>query len=224
MVCFIQSCKSQYPKRHSWIDYEWYKTSIVEPLRTKLLHTKLVDVYGGDRISIQNDDNEDQVYFPFANKNEERDKIWELLKQLYPQSVPIKDDIDRWYEVIWGDCYKFSIESLSNEIENRENIENLSVSLDCGEEETITFLNDYYNLLNLEGNHIKDIVADKYSVIPNQLGYFKKKTELKIDKDIDDEIKAVCAMISVDPREYLIRKMISTGGGIKYEVKSKRIL
>ena len=86
------------------------------------------------------------------------------------------------------------------------------------------FLNDYYNLLNLEGNHIKDIVADKYSVIPNQLGYFKKKTELKIDKDIDDEIKAVCAMISVDPREYLIRKMISTGGGIKYEVKSKRIL
>ena len=56
------------PKRHSWIDYEWYKTSIVEPLRTKLLHTKLVDVYGGDRISIQNDDNEDQVYFPFANK------------------------------------------------------------------------------------------------------------------------------------------------------------
>ena len=61
------------------------------------------------------------------------------MKQLYPQSVPIKDDIDRWYEVIWGDCYKFSIESLSNEIENRENIENLSVSLDCGEEETITF-------------------------------------------------------------------------------------
>ncbi|OPB86650.1 hypothetical protein BAS06_15755 [Elizabethkingia miricola] len=209
------------PKRHSWIDYEWYKASIVEPLRTKLLHTKLVDVYGGDRISIQNDDNEDQVYFPYANKNEERDKIWELLKQLYPQSVPIKDDIDHWYEVIWGDCCKFSIESLSSEIENRENIENLSMSLDSEEEETISFLNKYYNLLNLEGNHIKDIVADKYSVIPNQLGYFKKKTELKIDKDIDDEIKAVCAMISVDPREYLIRKMISTGGGIKYEVKKQ---
>lgn len=209
------------PKRHSWIDFDWFKDNIVEPIRNKLLYTPIVDVVNGDRISIWNEEGEHQVYFPYAEKDTIRERIWQLSQNIYSQSVPIKEHIDQWYEIIWKDCYKFSISELSEEIQNLESLIGLSEALKTEEKDALGFLNDYYNLLNLEENHIKDILADKFAVIPNQLGVFKKKSELNIDKDIDEEIKNACSLVSIDPREYLIHKNAATGEGIRYPVKKQ---
>ena len=81
------------------------------------------------------------------------------------------------------------------------------------------YLNRYYTLLNTEKLHIKDIIANEFKVIPNQLGEFNNKSDLFIDKEIDEEIKNACAIISNDPRSYLIHKEVNTGEGITYSVK-----
>ncbi len=209
------------PKRHSWIDSDWFKDNVVEPIRNKLLYTPIVDVVSGDRIAIWNDEGECQVYFPYAEKDSIRERIWQLSQRIYPQFVPIKEHIDQWHNIIWKDCYKFSISELSNEIQNRESLADLADTLNREEKDALNFLNDYYSLLNLEENHIKDILADKFTVIPDQLGVFKKKSELNIDQDIDEEIKNACSLISKDPKEYLIHKNASTGEGIRYPVKKQ---
>ncbi|MBX2942750.1 MAG: hypothetical protein KF860_10415 [Cyclobacteriaceae bacterium] len=209
------------PKKHSWIDSDWFRDNVVESIRNALLYTPMVDVVNGDRIAIWNDAAESQVYFPYAEKDSIREQIWQLSKRMYPQYTPVREHIDQWYEIIWKDCYKLSISELSKEIQNRENLANLADALKGKERESLNFLNDYYNLLNLEGSHIKDIISDKFEVIPNQLEVFKKKSELHIDENIDEEIKNVCSIISKDPREYLIHKNAFTGENITYPVKDQ---
>lgn len=209
------------PKKHTWIDAEWYKKYIIDPIRDKLLHSPIVDVVNGEeRISIWNEEDKYQVYFPDAEKDTIRGKIWELSQKMYPQLTPIKEHICQWSEIIWKDCYRFTISELSQEIENKENLTNLADFLEKEEDDAINLLNDYYNLLNIEQNHIKDILADKFKVIPTQLGVFKKKSELYVDyDDIDEELKNACSLISNDPREYLVFKRANTGVGILYPPK-----
>lgn len=209
------------PKKHTWIDSDWFRKNVVTLIREKLLHTPIVDVANGGRIAIWDENDECQIYFPFAENAFIREKIWKLIKQIHPGHVPIKEHIDKWSEVIWNDCYKFTLEELSKEISDKENMIYLSECFEDESSDAITFLNDYYALLNNEGSHITDIVADKYAVIPNQLGEFKKKSILSIDEGIDEEIKNVCSIISENPRDILLHKQAYTGDGILYSIKNQ---
>jgi hypothetical protein len=209
------------PNKHSWIDTDWFKDNVLLPTRNKVLHTPIVDVTNGDRISIWNDYDEPQVYFPYAEKSAVREKIWSLLHKLYPEFTPIKEQINDWNNIVWKDCYKFSIEELSKDIESKGSILNLNTSINNEEITSIRFLNDYYELLNLEKEHCKDINNDKYRVIPNQLGEFIKKSELFIDKNIDETLKDACSLITNNPKEYLICEGIRTGEGLLYHSKKQ---
>lgn len=216
------------PRKHSWIDSDWFRDSVVESIRNTLLYTPIVDVVNGDRIAIWNDAAESQVFFPYAEKASIRDRIWQLSKKLYPQFTPIKEHIDPWYHIIWNNCYKFSMSELSEEIQDRSNLVDLADAVKGDEKDAINFLNDYYDLLNLEENHIKDIITDKYTVIPNQLGELTKKSDLFIDEEIDEELKIACSLVTTDPREFLRHKEIATvskyeniESKIKYTVKKQ---
>lgn len=207
------------PKKHNWIEQDWFKLNIVDTIRLHLLHSRLVDVVNTNRISIWDESNENVVYFPYHQDDLIREKLWELSKEMYPNLVPIKEHVNHWNKIIWDACYKFSLSELSKKIQEQENLDVLADTIYGERREAIAFLNNYYNLLNLEENHIKDINTDKYKVIPNQLGVFKKKTELYLDKGIDNELKNACAIISGDPRQYLIHKNAFTGEGILYGSK-----
>jgi len=209
------------PAKRDWIDQSWFNVNVIESIRTTLLHTTLVNILTGGRIAIWNDLDEPQVFFPFASSNSVRKQIWSLAKKLYPASVPIEDDVDKWNEVIWSDCYQLTLSSLSENIHTAENLENLAGLLQDDDTTAMAFLNSYYKLLNTEAVHIKEILTDKFAVIPNQLGEFKNKSELYVDNGIDEELKNACSLISVNPRTYLIHKNVSTGEGITYTAKKQ---
>lgn len=191
------------PKRHSWIDQDWFKASVVIPIQQKLLLTPLVDVVSGERISMWDEDNEVMAYFPYAEKGAVREKLWDLTRKLYPGLVPISDHIGHWNDIIWHECKKISISDLSEDIQERKNLANLSELFEGNEKAALDFLNSYYDLLNFEKNHIKDIIADKYKVIPNQLGEFQKKSELFVEDHIDEEIKNIYTLVQSNPRVFL---------------------
>lgn len=209
------------PRKHLWIDEDWFKKNIIDPIRSKLLHTPIVDVESesGKRIAIWNENNKCQVFFPEAEKDIIREKIWDLSRKMYPQSTPQKKYIHQWAEIIWKDCYKFTVSELSEKIGNKENIEELALFLNGKQDDAIDFLNKYYVLLNMEQVHIKEIIAGRFQVIPNQLGTFKKSNQLHTDKDIEEELKNACTLISKNPREYLVHRKVNTGQGISYHTK-----
>lgn len=210
------------PEKKSWINKEWFNENIVNPIKNRLLYIRIVENTLGKKSAIKDIlFDEHLIYFPSSKDPIVLEKIWELSSQLFPEKTPVIEHIEEWNNIIWEDCFRFTIEELSKVIHNNENVLMLSKALNTDESKTIAFLNQYYELLNFEKSHINEINADLYNVIPNQLGNFVKKSDLFIDKDIDEEIKNVCSIISKDPREFLINKKIHTGTGILYHQKTQ---
>lgn len=209
------------PKEKEWINIEWYKKSILNPIRSKLLQVPIVKIDEEIIKSIKNSENKDQIYFPFAGKKEIREVIWKLTKELAPENIPAKENIDDWYEIIWDGCYKQDIKELTIDIERILNLDNLKSSLNKSEEETFVWLNEYYNLLYLEGKFIDEIIKGTYAIFPNQNGVFKKKTELYIDEDIEEELKNILLILNVDIRNQLLHKNVIINNKYNEEQKNK---
>ena len=150
------------PKKHPWIDFDWFKENVVYVIRERLLHIPIVNVEDKSRVSILNENDEAIVFFPHADSSIIRERIWSLLKKIYPQYTPIKKDVDNWFQIVWNDCYKFTLSDLSETIQGFQTLAGLMDSLKGNQEEALQFINDYYELLNLEEVHIKDILSDKF--------------------------------------------------------------
>lgn len=198
------------PEERIWLNAVWMKTTIIQPIQTKLLNAPIVDTNSGQRVSIQNTEGNNQIYFPYARNKDIRERIWILTNDLYPNSLPKKEHIHEWDEIIWDECYQQTLGELIEDVQKQKDIKSLSETIKKDEEKTIDFLNDFFVLINLEGKFIDEIIKDKYSVIPNQNGIFKKRSELFIDIDIDDELKNVLAILNIDLREKLKHKLINT--------------
>jgi hypothetical protein len=198
------------PKDKVWIDQVWYSDNILNPIRKILLTTTLVDANSGKRISIQDSEGKNQVYFPSSNKAEVREIIWELSNSFFPESLPTKKQIHEWHSVIWKDCYDQTLNELSEDIQKEKDLKTLSETIKKQESETIEWLNQFYDLLNLEENTIDEVLKDKLLVIPNQNGVFKKKSELFWDRKIENELKNVLELLGIDIREKLRDRRIVT--------------
>lgn len=209
------------PGKKDWINIDWYNKSILDPIRSKLLYVPIVNIDEENRMSIKNSENKDQIYFPSANKKEIREIIWKLSKELFPQNIPVKENIDDWYEIIWEDCYEKNISELAKDIQEALNLDTLKSMLNKSEGETLEWLNEYYDLLYLEGKFINEIIKGNFAVFPNQNGIFKKKTELYIDEDIEEELKNILLLLNNDVRDILLHKSVMIDNQHNDEQKNK---
>ncbi|MBK8195146.1 MAG: hypothetical protein IPK76_18740 [Lewinellaceae bacterium] len=73
----------------------------------------------------------------------------------------------------------------------------------------------------LRKKFVTQITNDKYPIIPNQNGNFKRKSELSVDSDIDEELKNTLYILGQDWREFLVHKQVRTGESIKYFAKTQ---
>jgi len=185
-----------------------------------VLTTPIVDTENCRKISIINEDGKANVWFPSSPKEDIRNMIWDLCNLWIPSMLPRKADVGVWYQIIWSDCSELTLEVITNSIQKRENLNKLG-EMFAKPTNPINWLNSYYELLNMDEDLLNDVINDKYAVIPNQNGTFKKRSELKIDKEIEEELKNVLSILDVDSRDYLLHKGIYTGQQIKYYVKEQ---
>lgn len=204
-------------KDKSWISKEWLGNKAIQPIKSKILNTPIVDTEDGKRITILREDGKANVWFPSAPSEDLRNKIWDLAFQWIPSILPRKTHVDLWYELIWSECSHLTPKVIANSIHQLIELDKLEKSLVNGTD-PILWLNSYYQILNLDQACLNDVNNDMFSVIPNQKGVFKKKSELKIDRNIDKELKNVMELLDIDTREYLIHNKVNTGQ-IKYAVK-----
>lgn len=199
------------PKQKDIVSETWYRGEVLQPLRNFLLQTPLVDTEDGQRKSIKNKE-ENNIFFPSASKKEIRGRIWKLTHDLFPNRLPKKDDVDTWYDIIWEDCYSQTLEELTNDIHGKQKIETLQLSLGFEDSSKVfNWLNDFYDLLNQDGDSaISYVINDKYLVIPNQYGIFKKRSELFWDDGIEEIIKDVLSLLGKDIRDSLRDKRAVT--------------
>ncbi|MGI6319583.1 MAG: DUF3883 domain-containing protein [Bacteroidales bacterium] len=204
-----------------WFSKNWIETNFQKPTRDKIKSLPIVELENGEFALIKNSNEQYNVYFPHHTKDEVRDKIWELEYKLFPNKVPAKRDIRNWDKILWSDCFKDSVKAITEFIQDEKTIEELAKRVNNDTGKAIEWLNEYYDLLNFENTFIQEIINDKYSVIPNQNGIFKKRTELNIDSNIDEELKNVLCILGNDPKNHLVHKSIITKSKYKEEVEGQ---
>ena len=203
------------PTEKKWFSKSWFEENIQKPIRTKLLKSPIVALENGEKTSILDEEGKANIYFPYHSKDEVRERIWELEYKLFPNKIPAKKDIHNWYGVIWNDCFKDNLKAITEFVQKEINIDELSKRLNNDSEKSIEWLNEYFDLLNFEEKFIENIITDKFSVIPNQKGIFKKKSELKIDQNIEEELKNVLEILGINIRESLKHTKIKTASKYK---------
>lgn len=206
-------------KEKAWISKKWFENSVIDPVRKKLLKTPIVDTENHGRIPILDADDKPRVWFPSSTKEDLRNKIWDLADLWFPSVLPRKADINVWYEIIWKGCSELSLEVITINIQNKKCLEELEEAL-VKPTDPVRWLNSYYELINQEEGFLAAVMNDKYAVIPNQNGIFKKRSELKNDEQIEEELKNALAILKVDARDHLRHKEVYTDQ-IKYDTKSQ---
>jgi len=193
-----------------WLSPKWLQSAVIEPLRSKLAITPIVDNASGKRVPILDAKGTPNILFPYARKKEVRDKIWELFNEWHPELLPAKELYNDWYNIIWNVCPKLDLKTLTEMIQSKGSLSKLDTELDLTIDAT-TFINDYFELLTFEESFISEISNDVYTVIPDQNGNFKKRTSLFIDKDIEEPLKDALLLLQVDIRSELIDINTDTG-------------
>lgn len=173
-------------------NYDWFKNNIQEPIKTHAKQIPLVDNPERGRIPIQT--NDFKVFFAYHPKEEIRDRLWDFISAIHPESVTSKSEVHFWYEVIWDDCPNFSVRSFSKLIASFKNVENLQDRLKKDRENSISWLDEFIAFITkYEQALLNDIET---AILPNQFGQFKRKDELYLDDgSIDDELKIILAKI-----------------------------
>lgn len=198
------------PKEKKWFSMSWFEEYYQKPVRKRILKTPIVDNYNNVRTSILNEENEPNIWFPSSNNKEVRERIWELSLDWIPNFIPKKEEIHSWHNIIWDECSKLTLKVVSNSIHSKETIAGVAEMLKCDENGAINWLNSFYDLLNFERKFILEIINNNFAIIPNQNGTFKKRIDLRIDQNIDEELKNVMLILGVDIRDYLRHSKVVT--------------
>lgn len=178
----------------------WFKDSIQAHAKAFVKSIPIIDVSEDKRLAIIL--NDISVYFPWDLKENTRLVLWDYMKTLFPENVPPKEQVNDWYEVIWDDCPRVTVNSFTKFIAGFKSVEALQERIGKSKEETLLWLNNLVSFITVEEPVLLN-GADS-SILPNQFGYFKRKDELYLDDGtIDKKLKEILAdMSQITPKVY----------------------
>jgi hypothetical protein len=201
-----------------WIDDEWFKLAVLNPIRKKLLHARIVDNSNGDLSSILTTEGKKYIWFPSSESKGIRNRIWQLANHWFPHCLPQQSDIELWYKLLWKECGKLNVDQFAVFLENKETLTELSE--DLGEKDVYEWLNDFYLLLKEEDKEY-DSIINKRAIFPNQNGFFCKRIHLKQDAgDIEESFKDILGLLGRNIRNELADEKIN----IEFETEDFRDL
>ncbi|WP_445749428.1 sacsin N-terminal ATP-binding-like domain-containing protein [Polaribacter sp.] len=202
----LAKIKSLYGNAPEWLSEPWYNENLLKPIRKELLHAEIVVTADGETRAMLQEDGRKLLWFPYSNKKEIRDKIWEIANFWFPYVLPRKSEIELWYKLIWDDCGKLTLDQLSDFIQQRENLEKLQEVLK--EKDAVEWLNVFYEVLQLDEKEFHTII-DKKLLVPNQNGILVKKSKLSHQKGaIEDIFKDILEDFGNEIRDNLVEESI----------------
>lgn len=151
-----------------YFDTQWYKEFIQDPIRDIIKDSPFVETEDGERANVGD------VFFPDRDANkEDRLKIWEYSYALKVNTLPKKDHIHSWGNIIWADLNKCDIPDLVKDFSNNTTISELKNKLEKEEDDTINWLNSFIEFILKIDDSIS--LFNNNSIIPNQEGDFKTR-------------------------------------------------
>ena len=190
-----------------WADQKWYTTDILKPMQATLLQTKIVRTAADTVAAIRAPDGTNNIWFPSNSNPVIRRRIWRCCSKWIPDQLPAKPDVDAWYDIIWPECKRLTLDQVATFIEEDDTIKKLEGELAEG---VHAWLNEFYKTLKLSEQEFLSVVV-KRRIFPNQNGTFKKKSELSRDAgDIDAALLDILKLLGSDLRDHLLDPAIDT--------------
>ncbi len=163
----------------------WIK-NLQKEWRSKLLMQKLLES--------ENDDYPiSEMLLPDCSRRESREKFWELLCPVRVRKLPKKEDIHEWKEILveydsWNCRIKYSLEEFLKELSGKLNILWVIKQFADNNDAAYVWLNE---VVKFTIDELGSDSLDKYAILPNQKGEFKKYGELYRDnsRPIPEQIK-----------------------------------
>lgn len=191
-----------------WVESDWVDKNITSIIFNKLLHTPIVKMNSNEFKSIRSDLDKANVWFPYGLTAKIREMIWQLYDKIIPGILPIKEDIEKWFIVLWKGCPELTVAELAGDLQNIKSIAELEKDIyDKQHFNEINFLNLFYDLLQ-ESKSEDFITNNKYSILPNQHGQFCFMSQLKKPENIEESIKNIYLILGKDCRSYLLNDSI----------------
>lgn len=198
----------------NYFDAGWYREFIQKPLREFIVEAKIVEVEekGSNKKSIS------ELHFPSKEYSKSlQSKIWNFLFDIGSDHVCKKEHLHNWSSLSWDGWNTINYQVLINFLAKTEGIRQLSQELNKDENDTYDWLNLLCKfILEDEAN---EFLFEKNSVIPNQNGNFRKKTELYIDEIENNDLVRILSLLGEDWKDLLLNKKINFGS---YIPKSKK--
>lgn len=165
----------------------WFKERIQDALKKRVFQVPLVDLLDGRRVA------PGEVHFISGENEENRIQLWNYVSAAFPNKVPLKQEVNDWYDVIWNEFPRWTFDSYSKWIASLQKVEVLGKKIQKDAEKTIEWLDNYLTyLLHVQPNILN---TNELKILPNQLGEFKQKDELYYDDGtIHQELKEILAM------------------------------
>ena len=203
--------KHTLPPRNDDFDQSWYKTSIQTKIQNSLLEFPIIESENHDFLYLLKGTHYDGihgVWFPYANEKRTREFIWDKTFALYPNALPSKKDINYWFDIVknWSKCQYQKMDEIVGDIAHYKNIHALTEQLKKEEDKSLEWLNETCDFIQSEQVEL----LENHSVLPNQYGIFKIKSELYYDDNIPNEFKDILKLNDIDIREELLHKSLST--------------
>ena len=196
-----------------WLSKEWF-AGIIEECKQHIKYVEIVDTESGKRRALYDSWDDSNIFIIGDNETIERERVWELVKPIYPDCIVPFLDIHKWYSSLWLECRNFNMRILVQTIEEYGCLETLELNLN-NSTGSITWLNDLYEAL------IKSKNVDEYKnakIYPNQLGQFCSLNELYWDNDIEEVYKQILSLLGNECKEILLDNRIRLPENISCKV------
>jgi hypothetical protein len=190
-----------------YFDIHWYKENIQDSLKSSIKESELIETQDNERAKVG------EVYFPDREATkEDREKIWEYSFALKVNTLPRKDHIHAWANVIWSDTNKCDIPDLVNDFTKNTTLTELQSKLDKNENDTIDWLNTFIDFILKIDDSIS--LFNQNNILPNQEGTFKTRKSVAIDN----------ILVTSEPPEIDLKTILNELGINWFcELKDKRI-
>jgi len=197
-----------------YFDPDWYAAEIQRPIREMLWESNIVEVENRNEKKLLK-----EIYFPLKSyTNTNQQKAWQIIFDLFPESVSKKQHIEKWASVYWEECNKISYATLVVTISKRESLAKLAKVLNLDYSETINWLNNACQFINDDDANLS--LFNKHAITPNQNGIFHKKDDLYVDEIEDQTLVEILKLLGDDWGDILLDRNIVYGNYHKKEKKN----
>ena len=184
---------------------KWFEQEVIDSLKSHIKEIPLVCAHSGEKRPLFDDWGDPCVLIPKDADKTVRDKVWALSSKIIPHMITKREELECWYNSLWGECRNYSIADLIERVETFNNIDELSKNV-IGN--VTDWLNELLALFYAKENAFANSLGRNPCVLPNQHGEFCTIDTISLDCGIDEIYKTMSDIIDLDFKSKLLDRKI----------------